>query len=438
LSLDGRPYDGRVADTAGTAGSEGWSTLQAPTRRAVALAGLTGDSPFARLALTHVIAVAGDTLVTLALAGSLFFSISPHAARGRVALYLLLTMAPFAVVAPLLGPVLDRSRNGRRSVMVLSLVGRAVVCPLMARHLNSLLLFPEAFVVLVLSKAYLVTKAALVPATVDDDRQLVRANARLAVLAAIAGFVAAGPGALVLKLSFLGAAWVLRLAAVVFVVAALAGIRLARAPVERAPEPTAGEAAELKTNGIRLGATSMAVLRGAVGFLTFLLAFAFRRAHAPSWWFGVAIGASLAGTLIGAMLAPRVRRLVSEERMITAALVCVAVAAAVGARFGNRAAASALAGVVGFAASGGKLAFDSIVQRDAPAAAQGRAFARFETRFQLAWVAAALVPVVIPVPTRVGMIILALACTAATIFYVATRRRYSASPVSSSNSSRAR
>src|SRR5438105_14211153 len=156
-----------------------------------------GDSPFSRLARVHVLAVAGDTLVTMALAGSLFFSISPHAARNRVALYLLLTMAPFAVVAPLLGPVLYRSRSGRRAVVVLCHAGRAVVCLLMARHLHSLLLFPEAFVVLVLSKAYLVTKAALVPATVKADRELVRANSRLAVLAVLAGFVAAIPGAAV-------------------------------------------------------------------------------------------------------------------------------------------------------------------------------------------------------------------------------------------------
>ena len=108
--------------------------------------------------------------------------------------------------------------------------------------------------------------------------------------------------------------------------------------------------------------------------------------------------------------------------MLTASLVFVAVAAAVGARFGNRAAASALAGVLGLAAGAGKLAFDSMVQRDAPDAAQGRAFARFETRFQLVWVAAALIPVVVPVPTRVGMIMLAVACTGATIFYVMSRR----------------
>jgi MFS family permease len=116
----------------------------------------------------HVLSIAGDTLVTMSLAGSLFFSISPSAARGRVALYLLLTMAPFAVVAPLLGPLLDRSRRGRRTMVVAASAGRAVACLLMARHLNGWPLFPEAFAVLVLSKGYAVTKSALVPAAVTD------------------------------------------------------------------------------------------------------------------------------------------------------------------------------------------------------------------------------------------------------------------------------
>ena len=83
----------------------GWQPLRKSPRSRM----LLGRSPFARLALAHGLAVGGDTLVTMALAGSLFFSISPQAARGRVALYLLLTVAPFAVVAPLLSPIVDLS-----------------------------------------------------------------------------------------------------------------------------------------------------------------------------------------------------------------------------------------------------------------------------------------------------------------------------------------
>jgi hypothetical protein len=293
---------------------------------------------------------------------------------------------------------------------------------LMARHLHSLLLFPEAFVVLVLSKAYLVTKGALVPATEPDESRLVEANSRLVVIGVVAGFAAAAPGAVVLKLSSLGAPWVLRLAALVFAAAAVAGVRLARASVASPPARTPAEAQELKGRGIRLGATAMAVLRGGVGFLTFLIAFAFRRANAPSWWFGVAIVASLLGTLLGALVAPRLRRVVSEERILTGSLVLVAVGGAVCGWSGTRAAGAALAGVLGVAAAAGKLAFDAIVQRDAPDAGRGRAFARFETRFQLVWVAAALPPVLIAVPRRAGMVALAIAAGAAAVVYVPGRR----------------
>ena len=91
-----------------------------------AIAGLLDQkTPFGRLALLHVVMTAGDTLVTVSLADSLFFSISPGAAKDRVILYLLLTMAPFAVVAPLLGPVIDRSRGARRATLLASLAAVA-------------------------------------------------------------------------------------------------------------------------------------------------------------------------------------------------------------------------------------------------------------------------------------------------------------------------
>ncbi|HEY3142332.1 MAG TPA: hypothetical protein VGJ86_14435, partial [Acidimicrobiales bacterium] len=120
-------------------------------------------TPFSRLARAHIAAVAGDTLIALALAGSLFFSISPDQAKPKVALYLALTMAPFSLVAPLIGPWLDRVRGGRRWVIVGANAIRAGICLLMIRDLDRLFLFPEAFTVLVLSKGYQVAKSALVP-----------------------------------------------------------------------------------------------------------------------------------------------------------------------------------------------------------------------------------------------------------------------------------
>ena len=404
-----------------TAPDAGWQPLRKPRRGGGPL-GLS-RSPFSRLAVVHILAVAGDTLVTMALAGSLFFSISPQAARGRVALYLLLTVAPFAVVAPLLSPVIDRSRGGRRALVIAGAASRAVVCLSMATHLDGLMLFPEAFAVLVLSKAHMVTKSALVPNTVSGEGELVAANSRLAVLSVLAGFVAAIPGVIVLKIGFLGAPWVVRLAALTFAITAIAGFRLTRPArdEDRITAPDAAEA-ELHAASVRMAATAMGVLRAVVGFLTFLVAFEFRHQDAPAWWFGVVLATSMAGSFVGAAAAPRLRRRLAEERILQGSLGMVVGLGLLTLWMGGLAGFAVLAGAVGIAASAGKLAFDSIVQRDAPDAVRGRTFARFETRFQLAWVAGAALPVAFRIPSGMGMGVLALTAALALSSYLAGLR----------------
>jgi hypothetical protein len=401
--------------------TDAWQPLRKPSRKGQP--GGLSRSPFSRLAVVHILAVAGDTLVTMALAGSLFFSISPQAARGKVALYLLLTVAPFAVVAPMLSPVIDRSRGGRRALVIAGAASRVVVCLSMAGHLDSLLLFPEAFAVLVLSKVHMVVKSALVPNTVSGEGELVAANSRLAVLSVLAGFVASIPGIIVLKVGFLGAPWVVRLAAVAFAATAVTGFRLTRPPAgdDRMPPVAAGEA-ELHVPSVRMAATAMGVLRAIVGFLTFLVAFTFRHEDAPAWWFGMVLATSMVGSFLGAWVAPGLRRRVAEERILQGSLILVVVVGLVAAWAGGLAGFAILAGAVGVAASAGKLAFDSIVQRDAPDAIRGRTFARFETRFQLAWVAGAALPVAVSIPAGMGMGVLALAAAVALSSYLAALR----------------
>jgi hypothetical protein len=87
-----------------------------------------------------------------------------------------------------------------------------------------------------------------------------------------------------------------------------------------------------------------------------------------------------------------------------------------------------MAGAVGFAASAGRLAFDAIVQRDAPDVDHGRSFAGFETRFQLAWVAGAFVPVIIHLPLGAGLGTLAAGSAVAAVAY-ATGRQITAGPL---------
>ncbi len=370
-------------------------------------------SPFSRLARTHALSTGADAMVATALAGTIFFAGATSEARGKVLLYLVLTMAPFAVVAPLIGPALDRARSGRRWMIVGSALLRAFLCFLMIGDVNSILLFPEAFAVLVMQKGYQVARNAVVPSTVRSDAELVEANSKLSLLSGIAGFVGAAPAALLYRLG--GAEWALAGAMITFVVAALFGTKLPKEPVARQPVDAA-ERAELRSVGVLLAASAMGLLRGIVGFLTVLLAFDFRGDDVPGWHFAVVVAVSVIGSLVGAAVAPPLRRAWSEERMLTAALVLTVVAALAATALGGVEGAAVLAAAVGIAATAGKSAFDSIVQRDAPDANRGRSFARFETRFQVIWVVGAMIGL-IRMPVTVGFLIVVLTAGFAAFSY---------------------
>jgi hypothetical protein len=231
------------------------------------------------------------------------------------------------------------------------------------------------------------------------------------------GFLVAGPGVGLLQL---GAGWVLGAAAAFFAVGTVSGIRIPATAVTGAssgPEEDAG----LRGSGILLAASAMAALRGIVGFLAFHLAFNLRADGAPTWWFGVVLGTSAVGSLLGAAAAPPIRRFVREERVLLGCVVGVALAAVGSVNLEPRPSAAILACAVGVAASAGKLCFDAIVQRDAPHANQGRSFARFETRFQLAWVIGAVIPVAVVVPLDAGYIGIAVVAVVAAVLYL-TRR----------------
>ncbi len=372
-------------------------------------------SPFARLARTHALGVAGDALFAIALAGSVFFALDFNAARYRVALYLLLTIAPFAVAAPLIGPALDRVRGGRRWVIVGSMVARAILCFLVIRHLNSILFYPEAFLMLVLGKAYTISKSAVVPTTVRSDRELVEANSKLTVLSAIAVVVAVLPGGLLFKLG--GPGWTLALALVAFAAATAMALQLPPAKVALEP-PGEIERMELRSAAIFLASVAMGAVRGIVGFLVFMLAFDFKNQGAPAWHLGVAAAAAQLGFFLGAVAAPRLRKLADEEQILASSLVVTGIGGLLCAFIGGVPAAALLPMIVGAASSAAKQAFDAIIQRDAPDANRGRSFARFETRFQLYWVIGALVPIVVPIPARLGFVLVGLTAAGAVVWYV--------------------
>ena len=71
-------------------------------------------------------------------------------------------MAPFALLAPFIGPLLDRFRHGRRWAIGTTLALRAFLCWVLAGAVanHSPWLFPAALGCLVASKAYGVTRAS--------------------------------------------------------------------------------------------------------------------------------------------------------------------------------------------------------------------------------------------------------------------------------------
>lgn len=405
------------------------------------------DGPFGRLALTHLLSVGGDALVAMALAGSLFFSVDPGGARWRIFGYLVFTMAPFAVVGPLVGPAMDRAKGGRRIMLLVSTFGRVLVALLMVASVSSesLVLFPEAFLMLIFAKAYQVAKAAIVPTVTEGDDALVEANSKLQLLSGLGGFAMGIPGLLLLLIS---PSAVMVFAAIVF---AAAGVAALRVPATTVAEDAAGEqeVAELRSGAVVSAGSAMGTLRGIVGFVTFLMAFALRgddritrsgevmgrisgasldsdpatiadlaaASAPPAWHFGVIVAVSIAGGLAGAAVAPMFRKIFREEFLLLAALGVAACAGAAGLLMGGLFGQALLASGVAMAAASAKQAFDAVVQRDAPDANRGRTFSRFESRFQIAWVFGALAPVLIPMPTQLGGLIVGCFAVAAAIFY---------------------
>ncbi|HEY4332534.1 MAG TPA: hypothetical protein VGM78_08195, partial [Ilumatobacteraceae bacterium] len=170
-------------------GSSGPSRSAAPVRR-------RRIAPFTRLARVQAVSAAGDGCLAVALAVTLFLGLSPTAARPKVLLFLLITFVPFLVIAPLIGPFIDRMAGGRRLLMQLVAAARAIVMLLMAMHIGTkshtdVLVYPIAFAALVLQKTQGICKSALVPSVVRNEADLVEANSKLGLIAGVFGFVGA-------------------------------------------------------------------------------------------------------------------------------------------------------------------------------------------------------------------------------------------------------
>lgn len=346
----------------------------------------SAEQQFRRLQYAQAAHAAGDALVAVSLAGTLFFSVPVGEARDRVGLYLLITMTPFALLAPVIGPLLDRWSGAYRVAIVFAAAGRAVLAMYMATRVDRLLLYPLAFGMLVLSRTHGVTRAALVPHALPEARTPMWGNARLSVTSIGAASLGGAVGAGLHR--WLGPGATLRFAAVVFTGGAVCAAMLRgrshvdpaeRARSTRSPLPT----------DVLAGGAATAASRGALGFLAFFLAFALRQSGEGVRGFALVGIATGAGTLAGSLLAPALRALVRELPLLLGSLAAIAAGSLVIARHFDLRGAAIVAGIAGMFTATARLGFDSLVQTRAPEAVRARTFARFETIFQLCWVAGA-------------------------------------------------
>lgn len=378
------------------------------------------DRPLDAYGLCHFSSVAGDALLAISLADSVFFSLPAGEAKLRVAAYLLLTMVPLALAGIPLVPLLDRA-GPRRAISLGAAAGRAALVLWLAPRTGEVALFPLALAILVLSKVHAITKNGLTVAYADPADGLLRANARLGRIA-VAGAIAAAPfGYAFLKL--FGAAGPLNLAFVVYATSALLNLRL--------PQPDTGtRTGALEEAGPRgrlhvltlpaLGAIGM---RASGGFLLFLLAFSLRADEAPAYWFAVLAGAAVAGGFVADLVAPRLPAATREEVVVASAVAV----AGIGALLAFQLFGLPLLTLYAFAAGAGtefaRLAFQGLMQRHVPQGAFGRVFVRYEVMFQLGWIGGAFLPALLEIDFRPGILVLAAFYVVLSGFFVFRSRR---------------
>lgn len=431
-----------------------------------------GESGLGRLIELHGVNGAGDVMITVALASTVFFSVPTDEARGRVALYLAVTMLPFTLLAPVVGPLLDRLPHGRRAAMAGSMLARAVLALVLSGAVatGSLEMYPAALGVLVASKAYGVVRSAVVPRLLPQGFSLVKANSRVTLGGLLATGVAAPVGA---GLQMIGPGWPLYGACLLFLGGAFLSFRLppkvdsARgerrallaadeqhlaAAVDARWDPVTtddktddktdstdnkeeekdrdgergdgergkGKGKERRRKGPGLRTVGPAVthalaanacVRCQSGFLIFFLAFLLRE-H-PLTGQSAAVSLAVVGVAAGAgnALGTAVGawlRARAPEVIIVTVVGALVAVAVSAAVFFGAAVVAVLGAVAGFTQALAKLSLDALIQRDVPELVRTSAFARSETLLQMAWVVGGAIGIALPLRGPLGLSVGAL------------------------------
>ncbi|WP_425294963.1 MFS transporter [Mycolicibacterium vanbaalenii] len=361
-----------------------------------------------------------DAAMAVALANTLFFAAASGESKGKVALYLLITIAPFAVIAPLIGPALDRLQHGRRVALATSFALRTVLAVVLIANFDSAtgsfpswVLYPCALGMMVLSKSFSVLRGAVTPRVLPPSIDLVRVNSRLTTFGLLGGTLVGGGIAAAAEWGFQLFAMPGALYIVVAVTVAGAGLAM-RIPkwveVTEGEVPTTlsyhGGADELRRQPEPYSSTTKArqplgrniitalwgncTVKVMVGFLFLYPAFV-AKAHDASGWeqlriLGLIGAAAAIGNFTGNFTAARLK-LGHPARLVVRCAIAVTAVALVTALTGNLMVAAAATLITSGASAIAKASLDASLQDDLPEESRASAFGRSESLLQLAWVA---------------------------------------------------
>ncbi|BCO98120.1 hypothetical protein MINTM018_08900 [Mycobacterium intracellulare] len=406
-----------------------WMVQRAATADGADKSGLTA------LTWPTVANFAVDAAMAVALANTLFFAAATGESKGRVALYLLITIAPFAVIAPLIGPALDRLQHGRRVALAASFALRTALALVLILNYDgasgsypSMVLYPCALAMMVFSKSFSVLRSAVTPRVMPPTIDLVRVNSRLTMFGLLGGTIAGGaiaggvefvcthlfklPGALfvVVAVTVAGASLSMRIPRWVEVTAgevpATLSYRHDSEPLRRSwHREVSGALRQPLGRNIITSLWGNCTIKVMVGFLFLYPAFV-AKAHDASGWAQVAIlgvigAAAGIGNFVGNFTSARLKlgRPAVLVVRCTLAVSAVALAASVA---GNLMLAAIATLVTSGASAIAKASLDASLQNDLPEESRASGFGRSESTLQLAWVLGGAVGVLVYTELWVG------------------------------------
>lgn len=408
---------------------------------------------FRLLTWVRVLSQSGDGAFQVGIATAFFFDPTSASTPRDIAAGFAVLLAPFTLVGPFVGPLIDRWHR-QRIVLVGNLVRLMLVVAIgasIAIGAPRPLLYFLALATLSINRFLLAALTAGIPQVVED-RDLLTANAIMPTMGTIAAAIGAAIGGLVTvlvpgvsdnRLALLA----LSSAALAFgtsswaatalgkhalgPVAMIDGKELAAEAIHLLQELRAGyrHLRERVTPFQALGV--MAAARLLYGMM-FVAAILISRhilsvpgsANSSIKHFTLVLGFAAVGFGLAAVITPAFAHRVNRHNWIVACLLLGAVGQTLLAISSSSWALLAAAVIVSFSVQGGKIAVDTIVQRDTDDAFRGRAFALYDVAYNTAFISAAVMGAVVLPPNGYSHIVMG----ALVVAYLAAACVYARAP----------